>query len=165
MLTSFTVHHHKIKGFSSFINSRFRYIIHSPVCAIILWPVMINASHWICSISVGICGTDCDQSTMKNTFSQIFSLTFSTSMICHVTFETWDRDMTLTFLSNFFSKFLQLIWKSSVSSINSILNQNNFDKVCRGNIFEWCSHFHSKTLSHFQSFQLFTNACASKFMQ
>jgi hypothetical protein len=31
MLTSFTVHHHKINGSSSFINSRFRYIIPSQV--------------------------------------------------------------------------------------------------------------------------------------
>jgi len=45
MSTSFTVHHHSINGFNSFIHSRFRYIIHSHVCAIILCPVMISASH------------------------------------------------------------------------------------------------------------------------
>ena len=165
MLTSLTVHHHRINGSNSFINSRFKYIIHSQVWAIILCPVITRASHWTFSTSTGIWGTDCEPSTIKKTLSQIFSLIFSIPIICHVTFDTWDNDTAFTFLLNFLSKSFQSIWKSFVSFTNSISNQNIFDRVFRGNILEWCSRIHNKTLSHFQSFQLFTRAWASKFMQ
>jgi len=136
MLTSFTVHHHKINGFNSFINSRFKYIIQSQVWAIILWPVAINASHLICSTLNGKWGTDWDQSTIKNMLSQIFFLISSISIICHVTFDTCESETTLTFLLNFLSKSFRSILKSSVSFMNSILNQNIFDKVCHGKMFE-----------------------------
>ena len=165
MLTSFTVHHQRMSGSSSLIHSRRRYIIHSQVWAIILCHVIIKASHSISSTFTEKWGTDWDQSTTKNTSFQIFCLTFSTCITCHVTFDTWENDITFTCLSNFLSKSSQSIWKSSASCTNSTLNQNIFESCFRGRIFEWCSRIHSKTLSHFHSFQLFTNDCASKLKQ